>query len=109
MSEKEILSIFGELFVLSKANKNFLKSRLIGISSAIKDYKKRLDKCLCPYPTSRDFHIDLAGARQLASEFKKSTPDNDASLDLLLYYCETGTSFCAEFAGGYEQYYDIIT
>ena len=109
LSEKEILSVVGELFELNKSNKDFLKNRFIGSSSAIKDYKKRLDKCLCPNPTSRNFQIDLAGARKVVSEFEKSTTDKEASLDLILYYCETGTSFCAEYAADYEQYYDSIT
>ena len=36
LSGKEILSVFGKLFELNKANKDFLKNRFIGSSSAIK-------------------------------------------------------------------------
>jgi hypothetical protein len=109
LSEKEILSVVGELFELNKANKDFLKSRFIGSASAIKDFKKRIDTRLCPDPTSRNFKIDLAGARKVVSEFEKSTTDKEALLDLILYYCETGTKFACDYGVDYEQYYDSIT
>lgn len=107
MPEKEMWQIIADLFNLNQVNKDFLKAHVLECDDIIDKYKERLDKCL--YPTSMSHRVNIAGARKIVSEFTKSTKNTESILDLLLYYCETGTDFCATYSADMESYYDSIT
>ena len=105
-SQRDLLGLIGELYLLSKSNKDFLEARFIRDEKVIFKYKALIKKHLAPNPPWRDSQrISLKDAKKTLSDYKKATGDKIGLIDLMIYYVECGTDFLCEYGDMYENYY----
>jgi hypothetical protein len=105
-SPGDLLSLIGEFYSLSKANKDFLEARFLRNNNALDRYKVQIKKYLAPNePWKSNQQISLKDAKKILSDFKKATTDKIGLIELMVHYVECGTDFLCEFGDMYEQYY----
>jgi hypothetical protein len=105
-SERDLLGLVGELYLLSKANKDFLEARFVRNQAALDRYKAQIKKHLAPSEPWKDSQkISLKDAKKPLSDYRKATSDKIGLIELMVYYVECGTDFLCEFGDMYESYY----
>jgi hypothetical protein len=96
LSQKELLSLVGELYRLSKGNQAFLHARFADAEAAMADCKKVVAECLYP-DVQRDRPLQVAKAKQVVADFCKAIADPIAHAELMLFFLEQGNAFTVEY------------
>ncbi len=108
-SEADLKRIIGELYALSKTNKNFLDARFLRDSKALKRYEADIQKYISPYePWKSTQQVSIKEAKKVLSDYKKATNDKMGLIHLMIHYVECGTHFLCEFGDMYAQYYNSL-
>jgi len=96
LSQKELLSLVGELYRLSKSNQSFLHARFADRDAAMEECKKLVSECLYP-DVQRDRPLQVAKARKAVADFCKAVADPAAHAELMLFFLEQGNAFTLEY------------
>ena len=96
LSQKELLSLVGELYRLSKDNQSFLHARFADKDAAMEDCKTLVSECLYP-DVQRDRPLQVAKAKKAVADFCKAVADPAAHADLMLFFVEQGNAFTLEY------------
>ena len=108
-SEIDLKGIIGELYALSKTNKNFLDARFLNDTNALKRYESDIQKYIAPYePWKSTQQVSIKDAKKILSDYKKATHDKMGLIHLMIHYVECGTHFLCEFGDMYAQYYNSL-
>ena len=96
LSQKELLSLIGELYRLSKGNQAFLHARFADAEAAMADCKKVVAECLYP-DVQRDRPLQVAKAKKVVADFCQAVADPAAHAELMLFFLEQGNAFTLEY------------
>jgi hypothetical protein len=108
-SETDLKGIIGELYALSKSNKNFLDARFLTDNTVLERYEADIQKYISPYePWKSTQHVSIKDAKKILSDYKKATSDKMGLIHLMIHYVECATHFLCEFGDMYMQYYNSL-
>jgi hypothetical protein len=96
LSQRELLSLIGELYRLSKGNQVFLHARFTDAEAAMEDCKTTIAECLYP-DVLRDRPLQVAKAKKVVADFCKAVADPVHHADLMLFFVEQGNAFTVEY------------
>jgi len=96
LNQKELLSLVGELYRLSKGNQAFLHARFADRDAAMEDCKKVVAECLYP-DVQHDRPLQVAKAKKVVADFCKAVADPAAHAELMLFFVEQGNAFTLEY------------
>ena len=96
LSQKELLSLVGELYRLSKQNQAFLHARFADRDAAMEECKAVVAESLYP-DVQRDRPLQVAKAKKAVADFCKAVADPFAHAELMLFFLEQGNAFTLEF------------
>ena len=92
---KGLVSLLGELYNASVANRRFLHSRLTPGSRAIEEYRQLVADAIYPDPFSKR-RVSVRDAAAAIVEYRRSTGDASGTVDLMLTFVEAGTEQAAD-------------
>ena len=104
---KGLVSLLGELYDASVANRRFLHSRLTPGSRAIEEYRRLVADAIYPDPFSKR-RVSVRDAGAAIVEYRRSTGDTSGTVDLMLTFVEAGTEQAADLGYGDEAYFDAL-
>jgi glycine cleavage system regulatory protein len=104
---KGLVSLLGELYDASIANRRFLHSRLTPGSRAIEEYRRLVADAIYPDPFSTR-RVSVRDAAAAIVEYRRSTGDASGTVDLMLTFLEAGTEQAADLGYGDEAYCNAL-
>ena len=104
---KDLVSLLGELYDASVANRRFLHSRLTPGSRAIEEYRRLVASAIYPDPFSKR-RVSVRDAAAAIVEYRRSTGDASGTVDLMLTFVEAGTEQAADLGYGDEAYFNAL-
>lgn len=102
-----LVSLLGELYSASIANRRFLHSRLTPGSRAIEEYRHLVAAAIYPDPFSKR-RVSVREAAAAIVEYRRSTGDASGTVDLMLTFVEAGTEQAADLGYGDEAYFNAL-
>jgi len=107
LDRKGLVSLLGDLYDSSVANRRFLHSRLTPGSRAIEEYRRLVADAIYPDPFSKR-RVSIRAAAAAIVEYRRSTADASGTVDLMLTFVEAGTEQAADLGYGDETYFDAL-
>ena len=104
---KALVSLLGELYAASVANRRFLHSRLTPGRRAIEEYRRLIARAIYPDPLSKR-RVSVRDAAAAIVEYRRSTGDAAGTVDLMLTLLEAGTEQAADLGYGGEAYFNAL-
>jgi hypothetical protein len=104
---KGLVSLLGDLYDASVANRRFLHSRLTPGSRTIEAYRRLVADALYPDPFSTR-RVSVRDAAAAIVEYRRSTGDASGTVDLMLTFLEAGTEQAADLGYGDEAYFNAL-
>ncbi len=101
---KGLVSLLGELYAASVANRRFLHSRLTPGSRTIEEYRQLVADAIYPDPFSKR-RVSVRAAAAAIVEYRRSTGDASGTVDLMLTFVEAGTEQAADLGYGDDAYF----
>jgi hypothetical protein len=96
--QKGLLGLIRDLYEASKENQLFLHTRFGVGEDVLRPYKETLTRWLSP-DVSRKQNTSVSKAKQAISSYKKAIGDPAGVAELLVFYCEESSDFCADGGG----------
>lgn len=94
LDRKSLVSLLGDLYDASVANRRFLHRRLVA-------------DAIYPDPFSKR-RVSVRDAAAAIAEYRRSTGDASGTVDLMLTVVEAGTEQAADLGYGDEAYFDAL-
>jgi hypothetical protein len=107
LDRKGLVSLIGDLYDASVANRRFLQTRLAPDARAIEDYRRLVVAAIYPDPFSNR-RVSVRDAAAAIIEYKRSTGDAAGTVDLMLTFVEAGTEQAADLGYGDESYFNAL-
>jgi hypothetical protein len=107
LDRKDLVSLLGDLYDASVANRRFLHSRLTPGSRDIEEYRRLVADAIYPDPFSKR-RVSVRDAAAAIVEYRRSTGDASGTVDLMLTFLEAGTEQAADLGYGDEAYFDAL-
>ena len=107
LSNRELLSLIGDLYRLSKQNQAFLHALYADAEAAIEDYKKIIAECLYP-DVLRDRPLQVAKAKKAVADFCKAVAEPVLHAELMVFFLEQGNAFTVEYGDIDAGFYDAL-
>jgi len=98
--KKELIRLITELAKLKKYNMEWLEiefQRPKGPPELLEYFKKKISRAL-------DSN-DLTAGKKAIADFKKTSPDKESQIDIMIYYVEQGTEITLDCGDMYEDFY----
>ena len=89
LSNRELLSLIGDLYRFSKQNQAFLHARYADVEAAMEDCKKIIAECLYP-DVLRDRPLQVAKAKKAVADFCKAVAEPVFHAELMVFFLEQG-------------------
>lgn len=93
------MDLLRDLYAANQENRTFLHSRFGLGENSVGPYKDTISRWMWPDPFSRD-SPSPAKAKQAITAYKHAIGDAGGLADLMVFFCEQGTGFCADL--GYQ-------
>ena len=90
-----LLSLLQDLYAAGKDNQAFLHARLRVGDDVLKPYKVTIARWLWP-DVFKNQGISVAKAKKAIADYKKSGGPTEGLAELMVFYCEQDSGFCAE-------------
>ena len=97
LDRKGLVSLLGDLYDASVANRRFLHSRLTPGSRDIEEYRRLVADAIYPDPLTKR-RVSVRDAAAAIVEYRRSTEDASGTVDLMLTLVEAGTEQAADSA-----------
>jgi hypothetical protein len=102
-----LVSLLGDLYDASAANRRFLHSRLTHDSRAIEEYRRLVADAIYPDPFSKR-RVSVRDAAAVIVDYRRSTADVSGTVDLMLTFVEAGTEQATDLGYGDEAYFNAL-
>jgi len=106
------LELVHKLFQLSAENQTFLAAHLLddsAVASLLEPYRLRIEQTFYRRNGWPQAKLQLGAARRIIRDYQKATGDMPGTVDLMLTYVETGTTFTRNFGDIDEPFYNSLT
>ena len=107
MEQRQLVQLIGDLYRLSKENKDFLHARFSIGDDPLKPYKKIIDECMYPDVMSNS-PIRIQEAKRAISNYSKAIGDQRGEAELMIYFVERGNAFTLDLGDIDEGFYDAL-
>jgi len=102
-----LMGIIGDLYRLSRANRDFLHARFSIGANPQKPYKKVIKESLYPDVMSNK-PIRISPAKQAISDYAKAIGDVNGVAELMVYFVECGNQCTLDYGDIDEPFYDAL-
>jgi hypothetical protein len=102
-----LVALIGELYVLNAQNRDFLDARFAGDDSALRRYKKLIEKALYPDVMS-SAPVSFRDARKAIADYRKALGAPSGLAELLVYAVECGNQFTCDYGDIDGPFYDSL-
>jgi hypothetical protein len=102
-----LVGLIQSLYSAQKDNQMFLHSRFGLGGDVLEPYKKIIDRWLWP-DVLRNQDTSVSQAKQAISDYKKAVGDPEGVAELMVFYCEQATGFCADICCDDEGFFDAL-
>jgi hypothetical protein len=104
----ELVQLIGELYRLSRENRQFLSARLGDGSKHMDAYRQLVADALFPDPLRKGAKVRIADAKKAIGQYERATGDGAGTLDLMLTFVEQGTAFAADVGYGDDGFFSSL-
>jgi hypothetical protein len=112
LDKSELIALVKDLYAISKDNSRFLEARFSRgqnqVEAFLADYKQEIINCFFGERGMSDDSPRLKEARRLIRGYQKATKDISGTLDLLLYFVETGTELTNSYGDINEPFHNSL-
>ncbi|MBM3300515.1 MAG: hypothetical protein FJY85_11210, partial [Deltaproteobacteria bacterium] len=105
LDHKKLVELAGDLYRLSKENKDFFHARFGVGEDQLAPYKKIIEECMYPN-VYRDKPIQISKAKRAISTYSKAVADPAGEAELMTFFVECGNSFTVEYGDIDEDFYN---
>ncbi len=102
-----LIGLVQALYVASKDNQAFLHARFTLGPDVLKPYKVTIDRWLWP-DVFKNQDTSVAKAKKVISEYKKALGQPQRVAELMVFYCERASGFCADIGYQDDGYFDAL-
>ncbi|MDZ7921952.1 hypothetical protein [Rhodoferax sp.] len=102
-----LLALVQDLYAAGKDNQVFLHARLHLGGDVLKPYKATIDRWLWP-DVFKNQDISVAKAKKAIADYKKALGAVEGLAELMVFYCERDSGFCAEVGMDDESHFDAL-
>ncbi|WP_372528390.1 hypothetical protein [Piscinibacter sp.] len=102
-----LLGLLQDLYAASKDNQAFLHARLHLGGDVLKPYKATIARWLWP-DVFKNQDISVAKAKKAIADYKKAVGQTEGLAELMVFYCEQDSGFCAEVGQDDESHFDAL-
>ena len=106
LDKREIVALVKELIAHTKENRLYVETKLSSpseMASLAERYKEIIRNEF--FPARGIGEARLGVAKKAIADFRKASGDMCATLDLMIYYVENGTTFTVKYGDMYERFY----
>jgi len=107
MEQRQLVQLIGDLYRLSKENKDFLHTRFSIGDDPLKPYKKIIDECMYPDVMSNN-PIRIQKAKRAISNYSKAIGDKRGEAELMTCFVESGNAFTVDLGDIDAGFYDAL-
>ena len=107
LDHKKLVELAGDLYRLSKENRDFFHARFGVGQDQLAPYKKIIEECMYPDVT-RDKPIQIAKAKRAITSYSRAVVDPVGEAELMTFFVECGNSFTVEYGDIDEEFYDAL-
>ncbi len=99
-----LVGLIADLYEYSEQNRSFLHARFSLGDDPLRPYKKIIDCALSP-DVMKNKPIRIAKGKQAIADYTKAVGDPKGTLELMLFFVESGTSFTLDLGDIDENFY----
>lgn len=107
LDAKKLVELAGDLYRLSKENRDFFHARFSVGQDQLAPYKKTIEECMYPN-VYRDKPIQISKAKRAISSYSKAVADPVGEAELMTFFVECGNRFTVQFGDIDEDFYDAL-
>jgi hypothetical protein len=107
LDHKKMVELAGDLYRLSKENRDFFHTRFGVGQDQLAPYKKTIEECMYPN-VYRDKPIQISKAKNAISSYTKAVADPVGEAELMTFFVECGNSFTVEYGDIDEDFYNAL-
>jgi hypothetical protein len=104
LDHQQLVKLAGDLYRLSKENKDFFHARFALGGDPLAPYKKTIEGCMYPN-VLRDKPIRISKAKQAISRYAQAVGDPHGEAELMTFFMECGNGFTVEYGDIDEDFY----
>ena len=102
-----LLGLVQDLYAASKDNQAFLPARLRLRDDVLEPYKATISRWLWP-DVFKNQDISVAKAKKAIADYKNAGGSTEGLAELMVFYCERDSGFCAEIGQDDESHFDAL-
>lgn len=95
-SQRDLMGLVHDLYKLDTRNRAFLETRFIRDERTISHYQDIIKKAICPDEPWKN-KLSLSTGRTAISDYQKAIGNSDGTLELMLFYVESGIRHLCEY------------
>ncbi len=107
LDHKKLVELAGDLYRLTKENRDFFHARFGVGQDQLLPYKKTIEECMYPN-VYRDKPIQISKAKRSVSSYSKAVADPVGEAELMTFFVECGNSFTVEYGDIDEDFYNAL-
>ncbi|MBI5572912.1 MAG: hypothetical protein HY914_23415 [Desulfomonile tiedjei] len=107
MDQKQLVQLVGDLYRLSKENREFLHTRFEAGDDPLAPYKKTIRESMYP-DVYKNKPIQISKAKDAIRRYSKAVGDPLGEAELMTLFVECGNSFTVEFGDIDEGFYSAL-
>ncbi|MFH0821720.1 MAG: hypothetical protein V2B18_03145 [Pseudomonadota bacterium] len=104
MDRNQLVQLAGDLYRLSKDNRDFFHVRFAVAKDPLEPYKKTIEQCMYPN-VLRDKPIQIVKAKTAVIAYSKAGGDPLGEAELMTFFVECGNSFTIHYGDINEEFY----
>ena len=101
----ELVKLIGDLYRLSKTNKDFLHARFAIGKDPLDTYRRTIEESMYP---DLGKPIRISQAKRAISECSKAMGDSISETELMVFFVECGNRFTLDYGDIDEEFYDAL-
>jgi hypothetical protein len=102
-----LLGLIQDLYAAHQDNRTFLHARFGLGKDVLAPYKEALDRWLWP-DVLRNQDASVVKAKQAISSYRKAVGELSGLAELMVFYCERATGFCADIGYQNDDYFNAL-
>ena len=102
-----MLELIGDLYRLSKSNKEFFHTRFSLSEDSLESYKRIIQDAIHPYLEDNET-LDIGRAEDAIERYSKSIDDVKGETELMVFFVECGNNFTLSYGDIDDDFYDSV-
>jgi hypothetical protein len=102
-----VIDLIGDLYSANSDNRTFLHARFALGTDPLKPYKDAISRWTYPNVYERQTY-SVANAKKAVTDYRKAIGAPHGLAELMTFYCEQASAFCADLSMDDEDFYDAL-